>query len=558
MPARRANAAIPVALALAACLGTALAAQPAADGGFAESIDVDVVSLEVFVTDRSDRPVAGLGRGDFELRVDGKPVPITNFYASSGAAPAPSGAPAVAAAGAPPAAAPAAAPSADGAGGDQRLNLIVFVDNLNLTSEARNRALRGVTEFFRQGLRRDDRLFLASYDGYAVKLRRPPDGDAEAAVAALRDIASAPAIGTHVYAEEELALKNMGPTEPEVQAAITWLETITQEKQRDGRALLTTLFDFVGSVAGLPGRKVLLYLSGDLRVPAGDSMFRLLADRANAEQVTLYGLGATEGQRAVIQDPTGRNTYLDMRGMTANPDVFSATLEAIAGPTGGLSGLDLDHPAGLLGRIRADLSTYYSLGFAPAHPGDGKRHTVQIRVPGRRGLSVRHAATYTARSRDQRFAGRVLGATVAAAAAVADNPLGVRLAVERDERAPSGRRALTVLVSFPLGGLTLLPGRGGREGRVTLLYSARDSAGRNLPVRRAILPIRVPDTRLAAARQESAGYRLQLELPPGASTLAVGVRDELGGGESTVSAGYTAGALAAAVPAAHPAPPGAR
>ena len=51
---------------------------------FSEAIDVRVINVDVFVTDRSGQPVAGLPRESFELRVDGKVMPISNFYAEAG------------------------------------------------------------------------------------------------------------------------------------------------------------------------------------------------------------------------------------------------------------------------------------------------------------------------------------------------------------------------------------------------------------------------------------------------------------------------------------------
>src|SRR5436305_13668986 len=114
-----------LALALAAA---ALKAQVQAGQPFLEQVEVEVVNVDVHVTDSAGKPVQGLGKGDFELLEDGKPVSITNFAAVTGdrlpvekaAAPAPS-----------PAAAspsPAAPPLAE----EQRLHLVIYVDNFNL------------------------------------------------------------------------------------------------------------------------------------------------------------------------------------------------------------------------------------------------------------------------------------------------------------------------------------------------------------------------------------------------------------------------------------------
>src|SRR6476620_488926 len=55
---------------------------------FLEQVEVEVVNVDVQVTDGSGRPVTGLGKGDFELLEDSKPVKITNFEALTGDRPA--------------------------------------------------------------------------------------------------------------------------------------------------------------------------------------------------------------------------------------------------------------------------------------------------------------------------------------------------------------------------------------------------------------------------------------------------------------------------------------
>ncbi len=118
-----------------------------------------------------------------------------------------------------------------------------------------------------------------------------------------------------------------------------------------------------------------------------------------------------------------------------------------------------------------------------------------------------------------------------------------------------------MLVTLPLARVTLRPGQGVHDGKVEMLVAVRDSTGHELRMRRITLPLHVPDGELAAVARKSAAYRLRLDLPPGTSRLALGVRDELGSRESTVATKYVAGALAtarAAVAVPGAVPPGRR
>jgi len=58
------------------------AAEDAEDEGtYVETVDVTVVNLDVYVTDKKGVPITGLTRDDFEIFENGRPVAISNFFA---------------------------------------------------------------------------------------------------------------------------------------------------------------------------------------------------------------------------------------------------------------------------------------------------------------------------------------------------------------------------------------------------------------------------------------------------------------------------------------------
>ena len=120
---------------------------------FRDSIQVSVVTLDVFVTDKRGKPIPGLQKEDFTILEDGKPVEISNFFAETERA----GTVVSATSPAPNLAAPAdAAGPAAAAAADQRLRLVVFVDDVSLSAANRLRILQNVGKFLHTGLKPGD------------------------------------------------------------------------------------------------------------------------------------------------------------------------------------------------------------------------------------------------------------------------------------------------------------------------------------------------------------------------------------------------------------------
>ena len=192
-------------------LASALSAQaPPSQEGFGENVEVNVVNVDVFVTDKDGNPVPGLEKSDFEIREDGKKVEITNFEAvDRGAAPGPGQSP-----GGPPGTAapdpqmPSRSLTAGTAPADA-LQLVVYVDNFNIRPAHRARVLQQLRDFLTRELHPSDRVMLVTYD-LGLQVRLPFTADRTALGRALDGAERLAANGS----EAERAAPRGSPADP--------------------------------------------------------------------------------------------------------------------------------------------------------------------------------------------------------------------------------------------------------------------------------------------------------------------------------------------------------
>jgi VWFA-related protein len=493
-----------------------LAAAPAASPSAAplfESVDVTVASLEVFVTDGSGQPVSGLAAADFEVFEGKKRMEITHFSAGEGpaapASPAPTSPTTPTSSGTP------GTPRTLEAGGGPRNTFAVFLDNRDLEPASHRRAIERLTGLL-QGLPPDERFVLVTYDP-AFAIRSFAAGDREGIAAAL---ARGTPGGVETRAEVDSILLGT-----EVTSTEHWVE----KRLAEIKAVFRALGQAVDALAGLPGHKVLLIVTGELPSQPGvaaygyvsGSRFDATSDlenvvaRANAGHVTLYGLGIPAGGR------TGGNH------VSANRLDALATL---AEGSGGQFVVDPADPGALASRALVDVGTFYSLGYTPP-PGKAEQtRQVSIRVK-KPGLTVRYRKTYEMRSGADVTLDRI---HTALALGEASNPLGI--AAEWGEVTPAdkGNLAVEVKVRFPLGRLALLPNGAAYEGKLLVLVGARNERGELSGLAPIPIPLSIPEARMAEASKQYGTYVARLVLRPEPCQVVIGLRDEIGNGDSTL------------------------
>jgi VWFA-related protein len=545
------------------------------DQTFYESIDVNVANVEVYVTDPQGRRVQGLTKDDFQILEDGRPVEISNFFAMSEGRPAVPAVPAeIEEAGG--TAAPAVAkPDA------QRLYLAVFFDNRTLVPATRKRALDSVKEFVSR-LQPGDRILLAGYDS-SVVIRQGLTNDPAALDAALGEVARSAPGGASRDAERQGMLRQIDAAYPadgggenqRALAAKAIAEQLYQEiklfgtqQLEESRAALLALRQFVDSLAGLPGRKAVLYVSGGISLRPAEALLSAwerkfptlrdevsfsafdgrrddatplledLIDHANANRVTFYTLGSTTDLSGISAENTA-STYLTTEMAVTEKMNIQSSLEMIANGTGGLASIDTaERP--LLDRMRQDFDTYYSLGYVPHNGRDGKNRKVVVKTRNAT-LTVRHRGTRSERTERERMTSRAMAALLLGED---DNPLEVSIELGKEKTNAKGQIEVEVLVKFPLANLVLMPRDQYHEGHLRLFIGARDSHGRTSDITEVDVPIRVPNDQLLTALGQVGAWKTTMLLRPEPNTLAVAVRDLFGNVDSTARAEYTPAAPA--------------
>lgn len=523
--------------------------QDSPEGVFFDVTHINVVNVDVYVTDKKGNRVTDLTADDFVVRENGEPMEVTNFYAVANGR-------------------PQATASAVGEGGsrgeagrgdlrlseievpeEQRLHLIIYVDNYNLHPSTRNRTLARMHRFVSQSVGREDRVMVVSYD-QSLKVRQPFTGDIDLATNALLDLEELAGGAVNRDAERRRYLEEIEEAEDERQALLrarSFADSVWTEMNFNLRGLEQQ----ISALSGLKGRKALLYVTDGIPMVVGEDLFffveenferstarmeaqaydltgrfRELVAKANANNITFYtvdagGLQAHESISAEYGGTAsgGSLIYID----TIRNANLQEPLHLIADDTGGMAITNTNAIEANLANVVKDFRNYYSLGYQAPHNGDGRYYKIEVKTKNK-AYKVRHRNGYRDKTPEARLTD---GAVATLYFGSESNPLGIKTSFERPTL--DGRHYLLPMsLEIPLGQIALAPQEGFFIGRVKVSVVVMDEDGGTSPVQQQEpLSLRIPAAEIEEARGKSIFYDVGLAVRSGFSRIAIGVRDEL-------------------------------
>jgi VWFA-related protein len=536
------------------------------DRPFLDTLDVNVVNVDVYVTDRDGTPITGLDADDFEVYENGRLMKLSNFYAIEDRH--------VRADTAPPAAEPDEAESdipeqvreiesgqRDSVPEDQRLSLIVYVDNLNIAPHNRRRVLQDVRSFIRTEVGPQDRVMLVTFER-ALHVRQSFTTDSERIIGELFEVDELSGLAVHSESERRDVLQRIDDAQGGSEA-LMWAESHAESVKNDLSFTIDALREMVTSLAGLPGRKAILYVSDGVPMIAGEDIFyaveqkfqgtgaltRLytfdtsrrfeeLAAHANANRVSFYTIDA--GGLRVSSSATAEVFQADQAGASSHIDSvrfhnIQAPLLLMAEKTGGKAIINQNRVGDSLKEIGSDFRTYYSLGYTPGHSGDGRYYRIEVKLKEKdRSVRLRHREGY----RDKPAVAQMNDGVLAALNfPYYSNPMDVKLSFDTGQG--GGRDDDNVLVpvsvKVPLSALTLIPRGEVYEANANLFLAAMDDRGWVSEVQRTALPISIAQADLENALKNDFVYTVPVLLRRGEQKVAVGIRDEIAANNSFVT-----------------------
>ena len=567
-------------LAATPCL--AQPAQPAEPprGAVSETVDVRTLDFGVRVEDRTGAPIRGLGRDDFQVRLDREKARVQTVSEVT----------------------------------DERLEdllMVIVVDHRSLAAADRDAALRQL-EVDVDALFAEARpaIAVASLDA-TLEVVQPPTTDPARVKIALqgqqgKESASG---GRGLFAVEQSARNSLEEVLRELRGnrrdrvvAMATMESLISEFRGQAQALhreteltLQALRGFVRSLGTEPGRKALVYLSNGMPVrplgvlmqtlqetlsggatgaqdtvdptPGGsestasspmisttgeggvmerdvsqelvrlqqavdsfqsqDTLEALIAE-ANAGRISFYSARPAPAQAQTAQDrDTGRGSALELSDE-------KALLVDLSGNTGGTARLGEGGLAGFLAATATDYAHYYSVALEPPTLAEGARIELDVKVK-TRGARVRSpAALVLPRRVDERLEDRTLAALAELASLPPQNPHHLELAVSKQEPLPGGanRHRVQLELTLPIGNIGLRAENDMHRTASRVAVAVVDEQGLLLQSQHLQLPLQIPTADLENARTQYYRALVVLELPAGEHRLSLGLWDDVSGASS--------------------------
>jgi VWFA-related protein len=361
---------------------------------------VNLVVVDVEVTDASGRPVKGLEPGDFTVLEDGKPQKITSFvYADvEGFANAAGGAESPQ-----PVVVPVAgSPSKNDLGPvvrDRRL-ILLFFDLTSLHTDDLLRAREAAIHYVKNQMSPADLVGVVAL-GNRMGLLSNFTNDKETLLSALGRLE--PGVDSNL-ADLASAAAQEGETSVTEDTGAAWTPDDTEFNVFNTDRKLEAMQDLAQLLAAIPGKKIVMQFTGGITQTGEENRTAVEAatDAANRADVSFYSVDA-RGLFAEIPGGDASHAASGGTSMFSGASVVSQqqmrensrdTLETLAADTGGRAFFDLGNLSKAFSQVQQDTDGYYLLGYTPTDTRvNGRWREIKVRL-NRRGLHLRYRTGY--------------------------------------------------------------------------------------------------------------------------------------------------------------------
>ena len=512
-----------------------------------ETMEVSIINVDVFVTDKAGNRVRGLTREDFEIYENGKLQPISNFAEYTSAVTA--GETAV------------EGTTAAEAAQRQPRTVVVFLERMRLLPHNADPFFASIKQFLATAVGPEDSVSLVYWNPLTAKqleftndLTAINQGlDAIAATAKgvqLEDIAQnhehaemvrefeaeveamAARGGMGQFAVGTSGLDNSAATQLPMLSAFAEMKrrvhainsTIATMGAGEGKKILLLATRRLGEVAGAE----YAYAAGATTVTHGmkqrygtESLMKSLIANANANGVTIYPLFASS-LGIVLQDAT---TNFTMPAGVENHTLLNETvnLAEIAEQTGGLAAYAVADIVKLMPQISADVTEYYSLAYKVTAKREDRARDITVKVKNPN-LRVRNRDQFVEKSDDTRMKDRL---TAALFSTRSDSQIAITATL--GERKQVRKRAtIPVSVQIPIAALTTLPQDGGKHAGAFSIYIASAADLDELSeFTEKTQPFEIKTADMQKAQTGHFSYSFDVVVNDKVRYVAVGVLDEI-------------------------------
>jgi len=500
-----------------------------------ETVDVNVTNVDVFVTDSKGHRVTGLTADDFEVRQDGLPQKITNFYAVAGGKVLFEDGTSV-----PFDVKEAAAPEVPAI---VQAHYIFYIDNQNIQPTNRNRMFKRLKEFITEAVGPNAEGMIVTYNR-SLKTRKGFTSHPNELLATLEDVELDTGGGTNSASDRKDAIEKISDSTTESQA-VSYAENYSKSLRNDLEFTVDAIVDTITSLSGIQGRKNLVYVSEGLPQMVGLELYEAIRDKyqdpsasmeefdydmssrymkiisaANSNGVTIYTLDASGLKTPDLLSAENRTTSVHINDFVVNQNL-QGPIKMMAEETGGLYAVNTNDWKANLDEIASDFSNFYSLGYRAAKGAGDRGHKIEVTVK-KKGMTVRTRTSFMEKSVETRTAEAVLASLRYSRT---DNPLGVSVSVGEPKPYDSETYLLPVRVAIPIGKLGLIPSGDQYLGNFFIYFVVLDVSGKQSDLQIQRQEVKVPLKDLAIAQRKDFYYDASLIVVPGGQKVAFAVRD---------------------------------